>query len=183
MPLPTPFFPRTSQLCTSLLWQDWAGYYAVRSYDTYMEREYYAFRHTAGLVDVTPLYKYDVWGPDAASFLAQVMVRDAAKLKIGQVVYLWWCDEAGNVIDGGTVSRFDTDKFRVTSAEPSLAWLSRFIRGYRVEIEDITDQLSALSIQGPTSRSVLSEVAQMPLDDLKYFRFTSARIGHQDVLI
>jgi len=183
MPLPTPFFPRTSQLCTSLLWKDWAGYYAVRSYDTYMEREYYAFRHTAGLVDVTPLYKYDVSGPDAASFLARVMVRDAGKLKVGQVVYLCWCDEAGNVIDDGTVSRFDAEVFRVTSAEPSLAWLSRFTRGYRVEIQDITDRLAALSIQGPTSRNILSEAAQMPLEDIKYFRFKNGRIGKQDVVI
>jgi len=183
MPLPTPFFPRTSQLCTSLLWKDWAGYYAVRSYDTYMEREYYAFRHTAGLVDVTPLYKYDVWGPGAASFLSRVMVRDAGKLKIGQVVYLCWCDDAGNVIDDGTVSRFDSDRFRVTSAEPSLAWLSRFTRGHQVEIKDITDRLAALSIQGPTSRAILSEAAQLPLEDLKYFRFKNGRMGGQDVVI
>lgn len=183
MPLPTPFFPRTSQLCTSLLWKDWAGYYAVRSYDTYMEREYYAFRHTAGLIDVTPLYKYEITGPDAAAFLSRVTVRNAVKLKIGQVVYLCWCDAAGKVIDDGTISRFADEHFRLTSAEPSLAWLSRFARGYQVTIEDVTDRLAALSIQGPTSRPVLAEAAQIRLDDLKYFRFTSARIGGEDVVI
>jgi glycine cleavage system T protein (aminomethyltransferase) len=183
MPLPTPFFPRTSQLCTSLFWKDWAGYYAVRSYDTYMEREYYAFRHSAGMVDVTPLYKYDVTGPDAVVFLSRIMVRDAGKLKIGQVVYLCWCDDAGKVIDDGTLSRFAEDRFRVTSAEPSFAWLSRFTRGHRVTIEDVTDRLAALSIQGPTSRILLSEAANMDLSDLKYFRFVPARIAGKNVVI
>ncbi|HET9233232.1 MAG TPA: aminomethyl transferase family protein, partial [Candidatus Eisenbacteria bacterium] len=142
------------------MWKDWAGYYAVRSYDTYMEREYYAFRHSAGLIDVTPLYKYEITGPDAAAFLSRVTVRNAAKLKIGQVVYLCWCDAAGKVIDDGTISRFAEEHFRLTSAEPSLAWLSRFSRGYRVTIEDVTDRLAALSIQGPMSRQVLAEAAQ-----------------------
>ena len=155
----------------------------MRSYDTYMEREYYAFRHSAGLIDVTPLYKYEVTGPDAAAFLSHVTVRNAAKLKIGQVVYLCWCDTTGKVIDDGTISRFAEEHFRLTSAEPSLAWLSRFTRGYRVTIEDVTDRLAALSIQGPTSRQVLAEAAQAQLDDLKYFRFTAARIGKEDVVI
>ncbi len=70
MPIPTPFHPRTSQLCTSLFWKDWSGFHAVRSYDTGHEREYYAIRHAAGMIDVSPLYKYEVRGPDAAKCAA-----------------------------------------------------------------------------------------------------------------
>ena len=95
MPIATPFHPRTSARCVSLFYKDWAGYYAVRSYDTTHDREYFAFRHACGLIDVTPLYKYDVRGEDAARFLARVMVRDIRKLKVGQVYYVCWCDDHG----------------------------------------------------------------------------------------
>ncbi len=95
MPIPSPFHPRTSELCTSLRWKDWSGYHAVCSYDTCHEREYFAFRHAAGLMDVTPLHKYEVHGPDAAAFLGRVMVKDIPRLKVGQVTYCCWCDERG----------------------------------------------------------------------------------------
>ena len=88
MPIATPFHPRTSALCTSLFYKDWAGFYAVRSYDTTHDREYFAFRHACGLIDVSPLYKYDVRGKDAAAYLARIMVRDIRKLKAGQVAYV-----------------------------------------------------------------------------------------------
>ena len=75
MPLPTPFHPRTSALCTSYRWKEWAGYYAVCSFDTTHDHEYMTLRHAAGLLDVSPLYKYAVEGPDAAAFLSRVMTR------------------------------------------------------------------------------------------------------------
>ena len=80
MPRHTPFHPRTAALCHSYAWKEWAGYVAVSNYDRHSEREYFAFRHTAGLIDVTPLYKYDVTGPDAAAFLAHVWTRDVTKM-------------------------------------------------------------------------------------------------------
>jgi len=183
MPIPSPFHPRTSARCTSLLWKDWAGYYAVRSYDTYMEREYYAFRHAAGMIDVTPLFKYEVHGPDAAAFLSRVMVRNIAKLKTGQVTYCCWCDDAGKVVDDGTVTRLEEDHFRVTSAEPSLAWLRRYTRGYRVTLEDSSERLAALSVQGPTSREILKRVTGADLDTLRFFRLERCRIDGFDAIV
>lgn len=183
MPVPTPFHPRTSQLCTSLLWKDWAGYYAVRSYDTYVEREYFAIRHTAGLIDVTPLFKYDVSGPDAAAFLSQILTRNAAKLKVGQVAYSCWCNKDGKVVDDGTVARLQDTYFRVTSAEPSLAWFERFTRGYDVTILDSSELIAALSIQGPSSRSVLNRVSETSIDDLRYFWVLASKIAGVDVQI
>ena len=138
MPWPTPFHPRTQELCTSLLYKEWAGCYAVRRYDVYHEREYYALRHAATLMDVTPLYKYDVKGRDAATLLSQVMVRGFTKHKSGRVSYVCWCDHKGKVLDDGTVTRLAEDHFRVTSTEPSFAWLQRHSRRLRVEVEDIS---------------------------------------------
>ena len=132
MPLPTPFHPRTSALATSHAWKEWAGYHAVRSFDTYIEREYFAFRHAAGLMDVTPLRKYEITGPDATVFLSRVMVKNIAKLKLGQVTYCCWCDERGKLLDDGTVWRFDDNVYRVTSADPNLHWFERNARGFDV---------------------------------------------------
>ncbi len=181
MSIATPFHPRTSVLCTSLFWKEWAGHHAVRSYDTHHEPEYFAIRHAAALIDVSPLFKYDVSGPDAAAFLSRVMVRDIRKLKIGRVTYLCWCDDHGKVLDDGTVSRFAEQDFRVTSAEPALAWLSRQAGRFRVTIEDVSERIATLSLQGPRSRDILRDATDADLDALKFFGVTAATLRGIDV--
>jgi len=183
MPIHSPFHSRTSRLCTSLFWKEWAGYHAVRSYDTCHEREYFALRHAATLLDVTPLYKYDVRGPDAGKFLSRVMVKDVAKMRPGRVTYLCWCDDDGKVVDDGTVSRLSEDHYRVTAADPALAWLTHFARSYRVTVEDFTDRIAALALQGPCSRSILETVAEADVAGLKFFRATDGKIGTAPVRI
>jgi aminomethyltransferase len=159
-----------------MFWKEWAGRYAVRSFDTCHEREYFALRHAAGLIDVSPLYKYEVRGPDAAAFLARVTVRDIRKLRRGRVVYLCWCDDAGKVLDDGTVARLGDRRFRVTAAEPAYAWLRRHSRGFRVEVEDVTERVGALALQGPNAREVLLQVSDAPLRELKFFGVTAASL-------
>jgi aminomethyltransferase len=175
VPLPTPFHARTSAACASWRWKDWAGYAAVCSFATYPEREYFAFRHAAGLIDVTPLYKYDVRGADAAAFLSRVLVRDVRKLAAGRVAYACWCDAEGKLLDDGTVSRFEADRFRLTSAEPAFAWLSRHTGGLRVSVEDETDRVATLSLQGPLAREILRRACDAQVDRLKFFGLTRAR--------
>lgn len=176
MPIPTPFHERTQALCTSYRWKDWAGYCAVSSFDTTHEREYFAFRESAGLLDVTPLYKYEVSGPDAAALLGRMMVRDVSKLKVGRVAYSCWCDDEGKVIDDGTVSRLSETHFRVTAADPTLHWLHSLSRGFDVTIEDSSTRLGALALQGPTSRAILRDASDANLDALKFFGVTRATI-------
>ncbi len=183
MPIATPFHPRTSALCTSLFYKEWAGYHAVRSFDTSHEREYFAFRNAAGVIDVTPLFKYEVYGPDAAALLSRMTVRDIGKLKVGRATYLCWCDDDGKVVDDGTVSRLDDDYYRLTAAEPTFAWLHRYARPYDVTIEDSTERLGALAIQGPTSRDILAQVSDAPLDTLKFFGVAKAKLDGVDVHI
>ena len=183
MPIPSPFHPRTSALCTALRWKDWAGYHAVCSYGTNHHREYFAFRNAAGLIDVTPLFKYDIHGPDAAAFLSRIMVKNIAGLKVGQVAYCCWCDEAGKVLDDGTVWRLGEDSFRATAAEPNLHWFRRNARGYRVTIADTTDAIAALSLQGPSSRDILEQVTDADLDGLRFFRLTPAAIDGFEAII
>ncbi len=183
MPIPTPFHPRTSKLCTSLFWKEWAGFHAVGSYDTCHEREYYAIRHAAGMIDVSPLQKYDVHGPDAAALLSQITVKNIDKLRVGRLTYLCWCDDDGKVLDDGVVARMDEDYFRVTSNGPSLAWFQKHARPLRAEVKDTTESLGVLAVQGPTSRQVLEQACDADLQRLRFFRSTRARIAGIDVWI
>jgi len=183
MPIQTPFFPRTSSLCHSMKWKDWAGYYAVCSYDILHDPEYYAFRNSAGLLDVSPLFKYRVKGSGAAAFLSRIMVRNINKLEVGRVSYCCWCDDDGKVIDDGTVMRRSETEFFVTSADPNYSWFFRFLRGYDVELEDISDQIAGLALQGPTSRDILKQVCDADLDALKFFSTRKAKADGYDVYV
>jgi len=180
---PSLFHPRTSKLCISNRWKEWGGYYAVSSYDMSHEGEYFAFRHSAGLIDVSPLFKYDIHGPDAAAYLSRLTVKDVSKLKVGRVTYLCWCDDEGKVIDDGTVSRLDDDYYRLTAAEPSLSWLDRMSRGYRVTIEDSSARLGTLALQGPKSRRILAAASDVDMDKLGFFRIAKGRVGDVEVWI
>lgn len=170
-------------LCTSMKYKEWAGYYAVCSYDTLHEPEYYAFRNSAGLLDVTPLYKYRVTGPDAAAFLSRMMVRNISKLEIGRVSYCCWCDDSGKVIDDGTVMRRGEQEFFVTAADPAYSWFTRFLRGYRVEFEDISDRVCGLALQGPTSRDILKQICDADMDRLKFFHTVKAKADGFEIWI
>ncbi|HEV3456239.1 MAG TPA: aminomethyltransferase family protein [Thermoanaerobaculia bacterium] len=186
MPIPSPFHERTSKLCTSYRWKDWSGYAAVASYDSTHEREYFAFRESAGLLDVSPLFKYEVYGPDAAALLSRMMVRDVAKLKVGRVGYSCWCDDYGKVIDDGTVARLDEDYYRVTAADPSLHWLQAVGRGMRVTIEDSSARLAVVALQGPRSREILRAALGADgaiADRLKFFGAVRGKLDGLDVWI
>jgi aminomethyltransferase len=177
MPIGTAVHDRTFALAGSLNYREWSGYYAVSAYETHHEHEYNAIRNAAALIDVSPLFKYLVRGRDAVKLVDRVITRDAFKLAIGQVFYTPWCDEHGKVIDDGTVTRLDEDTFRWTAADPSLRWLSQNAIGLDVAIEDISEQVAALALQGPTSGKLLDAVADADVRSLKYFRMTRGAIA------
>ena len=179
----TPFHERTSKLCLPQNWRRWAGYLVVGSYDLTLDREYWAIRNAAALIDVTPLIKYIIRGRDAAALLHRVTTRDIHKMKVGQVYYTGWCDEEGKMIDDGTVSRLDETTFRLTAAEPNLRWLLMNAVGMEVDISEVSDDVAALSFQGPNSRKVLNQVTDRSVDELKYFRLIKNRICGRDVTI
>jgi aminomethyltransferase len=172
----TPFHPRTLPLCASLNYREWAGYYAVSAYEAHHEHEYNAIRNAAALIDVSPLYKYLVSGPDAVRLVDRVITRDATKIVPGQVIYTPWCDERGKTIDDGTVTRLDETTWRWTAADPSLRWLRQNAVGLNVTVEDISETLAALALQGPTSGGLLRSAADADIDGLKYFRMTRGAI-------
>jgi glycine cleavage system T protein (aminomethyltransferase) len=177
VPVPSAFHERTLQLCESLNYRDWAGYYAVSAYETHHEHEYNAIRNACALIDVSPLFKYRVSGRDAVRLVDRVITRDAKKLAVGQVYYTPWCDEDGKVIDDGTVTRVAEQVYRWTAADPNLRWITENARGLEVTVEDISEQVAAVALQGPTSARLLKEVSTAPIESLKYFRATSGSIA------
>ena len=98
MPIGTAVHERTFELCESLNYREWSGYYAVSVYETHHEHEYNAIRNAAALIDVTPLFKYLVTGRDATKFVNRVIARDIHKVVVGQVIYCCWCDAQGKEI-------------------------------------------------------------------------------------
>ena len=179
----TPFHERTSNLCLPQNWRRWAGYLVAGSYELTLDREYWAIRNSAALIDVTPLMKYIIKGKDARRLLNRVVTRDMDKLKVGQVYYTGWCDDEGKMIDDGTISRLDETTYRMTSADPSLRWLSMNSAGLDVDITEVTDNVAALSFQGPNSRKILNKVADDPVDGLKYFRLMQNQVDGIPVTI
>ena len=177
MPIGTPVHERTLALCESLSFREWSGYYAVSAYEGHHEHEYNSIRNASALIDVSPLFKYLITGPDASKFVDRIITRDVAKMAVGQVFYTPWCDEHGKVIDDGTVSRLGEQRFRWTAADPSLRWLTQNGAGLDVVVEDISEELAALALQGPTSAALLRAVADAEIDTLKYFRVTSGTIA------
>src|SRR5918911_3073249 len=178
MPIGTAFHERTFALCEILSYREWSGYYAVSSYEPHHEHEYNAIRNAAALIDISPLFKYRVTGRDATRLVDRVITRDVRKIAAGQVIYTPWCDESGKTIDDGTVSRLGENVYRWTAADPSLRWFTQNAAGMDVQIEDISESVSALALQGPTSGRLLkSLVEDVDIAKLKYFRVTKGSIA------
>src|SRR5580692_2220825 len=170
MPIGTAFHEKTFALCESLSYREWSGYYTVSAYETHHEHEYNAIRNAAALIDISPLFKYRISGSDAPRFVDRIVTRDMRKVAVGQVIYTPWCDEKGKVIDDGTVSRLDENIYRWTAADPNLRWFHQNAHGMDVGIEDISEKVAALALQGPTSGKLLKAVVEgADIDGLKYF--------------
>ena len=158
-------------------YREWSGYYAVSAYETHHEHEYHAIRNAAALIDISPLFKYRVTGRDATTLVNRIITRDASRMAIGQVYYTPWCDEDGKVIDDGTVTRLAEREYRWTAADPSLRWFRQNAAGLDAEVEDVSEQVAALALQGPTSARILRAVADADVEHLRYFRMTSGRVA------
>jgi aminomethyltransferase len=177
VPVGTAFHERTFPLCQSLSYREWSGYYTVSVYEVHHEHEYNAIRNAAAIIDISPLYKYLITGKDATKLVNRVITRDITKVSVGQVIYCCWCDEQGKVIDDGTITRLEENKYRWTAADPSLRWFRQNGTNMDVQIEDVSEKIAALALQGPTSAKLLKAAAQADIANLKYFRMTQGTIS------
>jgi aminomethyltransferase len=170
--LPTPFHERARALSQVDSFIPWAGYTTVDVFTT-VEQEYFAIRNAASLYDLTPMVKYRIAGADALRFLNRLMTRDLAKVRPGRVAYALWCNDAGHVIDDGTVFCLGEGEYRLCTAERQLDWLLDSAVGFDVGITEVTEEVAALALQGPTSCSVLRKAGVAGVERLKPFELGS----------
>jgi len=166
--LPTPFHARARAACVTDQFIAWSGYSTVDVFTT-MEQEYFAIRNSCSVYDLTPMIKYRITGADSEAYLNRVVTRDLRKLKTNRVAYAVWCNDSGHVIDDGTIFRFGAEEFLLCTAERQLNWLLDSAIGYSVAIEEVTDNIAALSVQGPTSCGVLKKAGLAGVERLKPF--------------
>jgi aminomethyltransferase len=181
------FHARTSELTKSFV--EYRGYWLPHCFNNEGAiAEYWACRERLAVIDLTPLRKWEVLGPDAETLMQHTVTRDIRKLSVGQVVYTALCNETGGMIDDATIFRLGQDNFRfVGGDEYDGIWLREVAdrEGLRVWIKPSTDQLHNLALQGPESRAALAEFVWTPptqpsLEELKWFRFLIGRIGAHD---
>jgi aminomethyltransferase len=179
----TTFHPRTSELTKSLV--EYRGYWLPHCFNNEGGiAEYWACREKAVVMDLSPLRKWEVLGPDAEALMQHAVTRDIRRLAVGQVVYTALCNETGGMIDDATVFRLGQDNFRFVGGDDyDGVWLKEQAerRALRAWVKPSTDQLHNVAVQGPASREILREVvwtppAQGSLDDLGWFRFVVGRV-------
>ena len=169
----SPFHERTSKINFSQSWMDWNGYLAANFYmDEHLE--YFSTRNTCGCLDVSPMSKYRFKGPDAEAMLNRLVTRDVTKHKVNTVQYNVWCTDEGRIIDDGTLFRLSDDEFMLTCAEPGMDWFQLAAVGFdQVEITDMSQELGALALQGPTSCALLRALGFEGLENAKPFEMVT----------
>ena len=183
----TAFHPRTSELTESFV--EYRGYWLPHCYNNEGAiAEYWACREKAVMMDLSPLRKWEVLGPDAEKLVQLAITRDARRLAVGQVVYTAVCNETGGMIDDATVFRLGDDNFRFIGGDPyDGVWLKELAEssGLKVWVKPTTDELHNVAVQGPASRDLMKEIVWTPptqpsLEELKWFRFLVGRFGGYD---
>jgi len=163
------FHPRQQSFNIRDAWSSWNGYkFADHYYGA--EHEYFCIRNTCGTYDICPMQKYHVTGRDAEAMLNRLVTRDISRLNANRVTYVVWCTDDGRIVDDGTVFRFAEDHFQLTSGSPCKDWLEMSSFGFDdVTVVDRTDDIAALTVQGPTSFSVLKRLGLDGIESARPF--------------
>ena len=164
----SPFHARVEQHSQLKSWSPWNGYQSARVYDS-LSAEYFAIRSSCSVMDLTPMEKYRITGPDALKFLSRLVTRDISKLKPYRVTYVVWCNDDGKVLDDGTIFHLQEGVYRLCAQHHQLDWLLISSLGMDVTITEETHEFAALSVQGPTACSVLTAAGLAGLDTLRPF--------------
>jgi aminomethyltransferase len=180
--LKTPFHNRARAASQLDSFIPWAGYTTVDVF-TAVEQEYFAIRNGSTLYDLTPMVKYRIAGPGALPYLNRLVTRDLSKLRPGRVAYCAWCDDDGHVVDDGTVFRFSETEYRLCTAERQLDWLLASAIGMPgdLTIEEVTDRIAALAVQGPTSCAVLKSAGLAGVEGLKPFEIGTYHMDEMEI--
>ena len=169
----SPFHPRQAALNLRESWSAWNGYrFAEQYYDA--EFEYFCIRNACGTYDICPMQKYSITGEDAERMLNRMITRDVGKMKRNRVSYAVWCDDDGRMIDDGTLFKLSGTNFMLTCGSSCVAWLEQSAFGFSgITIRDVSDEIAALSLQGPTSCAVLKGMGLSGVELLRPFEIAT----------
>ncbi len=165
---------------------EYNGYWLANSFPSVGTiGEYWAVREKAAVMDLSPLRKYEVTGPDAEELLQTCLTRNMKKLAVGQVRYTAMCYDHGGMIDDGTIYRLGETNFRwIGGNDTGGLWLREQAgkRGLNAWVRNSTDQLHNIAVQGRHSRDIMAEIFWTPptqptIEELPWFRLTIARLG------
>ncbi len=179
--LQTPFHARTSAANVLNRWGPWGGYMTALCFGD-ADMEYTAIRNAASVYDLCPMVKYRVTGREAVGYLNRLTLRDAGKLPVGAVHYTVWTDDAGKLLDDGTLFRYGPEEYLICCQERHLPWFLASAEGFDVSVAEVTEEIAALSLQGPCSATVLA-AAGFDVSALKPFRMASFRFGKGQITI
>ncbi len=179
--LKSPFHEVSRSLSQVDRFVAWAGYTTVDVF-TSVDQEYFAVRNAVTLFDLTPMVKYRISGADAQAYLNRLVTRDVAKLKTGRVMYCVWCNDEGHIIDDGTIFRLGPQEFRLCTAERQLDWLLDSAFGFEVTVEEVTEQIAALAVQGPTSCATLKSAGLAGIETMKPFECAEFQVDGMPVM-
>jgi aminomethyltransferase len=174
--IPTPFFERLTKLSPAKSWTNWSGYLSPNYLDT-VELEYFAIRNQASIFDISPMHKYRIKGPDTLNVINRLITRDIRKIRNGRVTYAMWCDEDGMIVDDGTLFRVNDQEVLLCCQESQYSWLIDASLENDVVILDESRIIAALSLQGPTSFSILKDAGFLNVESLKPYDFTEIEPG------
>ncbi len=170
------FYERTAALNKLNSWGPWAGYTTALAFDD-ETMEHTAIRNQATVYDLSPMIKYRISGSDAPAYLNRLMIRNAEKLKVGHVHYTAWCDEHGKLHDDGTLFRHGETDYLLCCQERHLPWLLDSAIGFSASIAEVTEDIAALSLQGPCSCAVLKQAGFAKAAELKPFQMAEFAFG------
>ncbi len=181
--LPTPFYSRTSRLNLNQQWSEWNGFASAVYYgDAHLE--YFSTRNTCGVFDASPMRKYRFSGADAAAMLDRMVTRDVVAQAVDTVAYNVWCTDAGRVVDDGTIFRLGTEEFMLCCADPCYDWFCLSAVGFdALKIEEISEEVAALALQGPTSCALLKAMGFAGIEQCKPFQIMRFPFGGGEIMI
>ena len=170
----TPLHERTAAANRLSRWHSWKGWQVADSFAD-AELEYFACRNAATLFDLCPMSKYRLAGPDAMALASRLVTRDIEKLVPGRVAYVALCDDSGQLLDDGTLFRLADDEYRLCTYGRHLAWLAANAFGFDATVTDVTEDVAAIALQGPTSAAVLRALGIAEVDVLRPYRLAATR--------
>ena len=161
-----------------------AGYSMPMSYSGIID-EHNAVRNMIGVFDVSHMGEFKISGRGAESFLQSVTINDVKKISDGQAQYSAMCLDDGGIVDDIVLYRFERHYMMVVNAaniKDDYNWLLENSND-DVIIENISENLNLIAVQGPKSAVMLNEVLDCNLNQLKYYHFIKFKFNHNTLIV